>query len=121
MGEVLRQRANMTLVVETVGQTPGNAFWQLIRAKNDNGLYFLLLMDSHALSPSDRRVALKLGGGDGSTRMYTVFDQFGSQDTPLGKLDADTGHSVGTVLVDIPAGSARFLTLRAADAPVVYV
>jgi len=101
--ELVRQRANMLVVVEpAVGQP--NCFWQLTRAKNGTGLYFMMIMDSHALSPADRQVTLRLGGL-WSGRTVEVYDQLGSQSAPLGTLGAG-------VAMLIRAGSARFLTLH---------
>jgi hypothetical protein len=109
--ELVSQRTNMLLVVEPENDASSNVFWQLTRAKSDPGLYFLMLMDPHTMTPSEHHVKLRLGGGDGSELTYRVFDQFGSQTAPLGTLT-----SALSVLVDIPAGSVRFLTLRKASA-----
>ena len=82
-------------------------------------MYFMLLLDPVALSPADRRVTLRLGGGAGPGMVLSVFDQLGSSTTALGLLrGSDKDGTVGTVDIGILAGSARFLVLKAAKAEV---
>ena len=89
----------------------GRCFWQLTAGASRGGSapLFLLLMDPGALSPSERRVALRLGGAAAPSARYELFDQLGSQTAPLGTLSAGGGDPV---VIAVPAGSARFLTLR---------
>ena len=122
--EMLRQReAHAMLVVEAANESEpesGLAFWQLTNANttsdrdNDgnrgNGeMLFLMVMDPAALSPKDRSLSLRLGGG-ASGLHFDVFDQLGSPTSPIGRLSAATVAT--TVQILIPAGTARFFTLR---------
>jgi hypothetical protein len=107
----------------------GKCFWQLVAGNEARDTLFLLLMDPGALDPRERRVSLRLGGGsarrdagaehhthglgaEGKTKalplMYDVFDQFGSQTVPVARLST----SASSATITVPAGSARFLTLR---------
>ena len=117
--EIVHQRdANALLAVVPSNASDvhgGESFWQLTEATATVGgveeqVLFLLLMDPGALSPAERRVTLRLGGGGlRSGKRYAVFDQLGSQTKALGTLSPTDAP----VAVTIPAGSARFFALRA--------
>lgn len=88
----------------------GECFWQLTAApsvKQHDTLMFLLLMDPGALDPLERKVTLRLGSAAG-TEPFQVFDQFGSQTSPIAVLHS----SARSVPITVPAGAMRFLTLR---------
>jgi hypothetical protein len=137
--ELLRQRERMMIVVEPARQSGGgdtstaaaDCYWQLLRGApspgGGGGLFFLLLFDSRALTPANQTVLLRLGrhstmaAGAGRRRGgLDVFDQLGSSpSSPIGHLSASAeGEGAGEeeeeegLQVHIPAGSARFLTLR---------
>jgi hypothetical protein len=112
--ELLRQREASALLVVAAANAgdpeSGHALWQLTSADVSSGgsaQLFLMLMDPGALSPRERRVALRLGGGAEKTAQYEVFDQLGSQTAPLGTLAGSE-----QIAVVIPAGSVRFLVMR---------
>ena len=116
--ELLRQRdANAMLVVEAADASDpdsGRCFWQLTRSattSSGSAVLFLLLMDPAALSPSGRHVSLRLGGGAPPEAQFDVFDQLGSQTTPLGTLGFG-GGALKPLEVRIPAGAVRLLTLQ---------
>jgi hypothetical protein len=96
--EILAQRSNLLFYVD------GTCFWQVTEELNDSDTYFAVLMDSDTLTPTDRSVDLKLGSATGT---WEVYDQFGSQTTPLGTLTNGTDQ----VAISIPAGAVRLLTL----------
>jgi len=97
--ELMARRTNMLFYVD------GECFWQVTENKNDPHTLFVLAMDSNVLTPTARAVNLIKGAADG---VWDVYDQFGSQTTPLGTIAADT-DAVGLA---IPAGSVRVLALR---------
>ncbi|MDF7824893.1 hypothetical protein P4B35_12795 [Pontiellaceae bacterium B12227] len=97
--ELMAQRTNMLFYVD------GECFWQVTENKNDPNTLFVLAMDSNVLTPTPRAVNLMKGAADG---VWDVYDQFGSQTTPLGTISADTD----AVSLAIPAGSVRVLTLK---------
>ncbi len=125
-GEILRQRdenALIAVIPDPSEDDPdsGNCYWQLTEAaiegrqdmERATGVLFLVMLDPGALSPADRRVSLRLGGQGVRLGMrFDVFDQLGSQTTPIGRLSASGEGNGGSVSVTIPAGSARFFTLR---------
>ena len=116
--ELLTQAdANGMIVVEAANPRDpdsGKCFWQLTAGGKDaagftEGPLFLMLMDPGALDPMDRNVTLRLGARF-TTSAYRVFDQFGSQDTPIALLR----RGEVSAAITVPAGAMRFLTLQKA-------
>ncbi len=97
--ELVAQKFNQLFYVDN------ECFWQVTQQKNDTNTLFAVLMDSNTLSPTNRTVQLKKGSATG---IWQVFDQFGSQSIPLGGLT----NGSDLVSISIPAGAARFLTLK---------
>ena len=111
--ELVRQRANALLVVEPdagVDAESGRCFWQLTApaSQEQDGVYFLLLMDPAALDPKERRIALRLGHAAPAGAAYHVFDQLVQRGGLVGTL-----RGGDAVPITVAAGSVRLLTLRA--------
>ncbi|MCF7864264.1 MAG: hypothetical protein K9L89_05700, partial [Kiritimatiellales bacterium] len=97
--ELEAQKTNMLFHVDN------ECFWQITQQKNDPNTLFAVLMDSNTLTPTERNVKLKLGSAPGT---WKVYDQFGSQSTPLGTLASSSDE----IAINIPAGAVRILALK---------
>ena len=62
-------------------------FWQVTQDRNDPNILFAVLMDPNVLTPMACSVNLKRGNATGR---WAVYDQFGSQDIPLGALQSES-------------------------------
>ncbi|NDV61470.1 hypothetical protein G0Q06_03300 [Puniceicoccales bacterium CK1056] len=107
MNELVTQRGNQLFYVDN------ECFWQVTQQKDDPDTYFVALLDSNLLTPTNRTVQLKLGSTQGK---WEVFDQFGSQEVPLGTLES----SADAIAINIPAGAVRILTVKRPPPPPVF-